>query len=67
MTLHCSALLQVFLKYYHVERLWQLLSNYDKLTILIQTHVRMWLARKELFRLREQRRRVAATRIQAGG
>lgn len=57
----------MFLKYYHVERLWQILSNYEKLTTRIQTHVRAWLARRELCRLREQRRQLAATRIQAGG
>ena len=57
----------MFLKYYHVERLWQLLSNYDKLTTLTQTHVRIWLAKRELFRLRQQQRHAAATKIQAGG
>jgi hypothetical protein len=54
---------QVFLKYFHIDRLWHVLNNYHKLARKIQNATRCWLARKELSNLRRER---AAVHIQSG-
>ena len=58
---------QVFLKYYHIERLWQILSSYGRHATKMQKLVRGFLARREAQCLwRQQKERAAATTIQAG-
>jgi len=63
---HTHTHTQIFLKYYHVERLVQILSSYDRSAIAIQQVVRGWMARRRVARLREERRLRAVVRIQAG-
>lgn len=63
----CPFWWQVFLKYYHVERLWQILSSYERHATKMQKLVRGFLARREAQGLwRQKRERVAAIIIQAG-
>lgn len=57
---------QIFLKYYHIERLGQLLASYDWAAITAQRVVQGWLARRRAAVLKEVRRQRAAVRIQAG-
>ena len=57
---------KVFLKYYHVERLLQILNNYDRLAVKIQKVVRGWLSRRKVAFLKQERRYRAAVMIQAG-
>lgn len=54
------------MKYYHVERLWQILASYDRSAIKIQKLARGWLCRKKVAVLRQERRTKAAVKIQAG-
>ena len=58
--------LQIFLKYYHIEQLGQLLARYDGAATTAQRVVRGWLARRRVVVLREEKRRRDAVRIQAG-
>ena len=56
---------QVFLKYYHVDRLLQIVRNYNRSALKIQKTVRGWLARRRVGALREERNK-ASIKIQAG-
>lgn len=61
------SLVQVFLKYYHIERLWQIVSNYDRHATAVQKMVRGWIARKRVEQHRRELTRIAAaTVIQTG-
>ena len=57
---------QVFLKYFHVERLTQVLANYDRSAINVQRVVKGWLARKKVSLLRFEKKVQAAIKIQSG-
>ena len=58
--------MQIFLKYYHVEKLGQLLAGYERAAVVAQRVVRGWLARKRVALLREEKRHRDAVKIQAG-
>ena len=49
-----------------MERLVQILNSYDRAAIAVQRVVRGWMGRRKVARLREERRRRAVVRIQAG-
>lgn len=56
---------KVFLKYYHVDRLLQILDSYGRSAVKIQKAVRGWIARRTLVALRLHAAQCkAATRIQ---
>ena len=44
----------------------QILNSYDRAAIVVQRVVRGWMGRRKVVRLREERRRRAVVRIQAG-
>jgi myosin-3 len=56
---------KIFLKYYHVEKLGQLLAGYERAAVVAQRVVRGWLARKRVALLREEKRHRDAVKIQA--
>ena len=49
-----------------MERLVQILNSYDRAAIVVQRVVKGWMGRRKVARLREERRRRAVVRIQAG-
>lgn len=57
---------QVFLKYYHSERLLKVLARHDQLATVLQCLVRGWRARRKAREMRKERNARAATKIQAG-
>ena len=55
----------MFLKYYHSERLLQILSGYDRSATVLQSIVRGWQGRKKAVQVRKERAEKATVKIQA--
>ena len=49
-----------------MERLVQILNSYDRAAIVVQRVVKGWMGRRKVARMREEKRRRAVVRIQAG-
>ena len=58
--------MQVFLKYYHSERLLQTLAGFDRSATVLQSVVRGWQGRRNAVQVRKERAEKAAVKIQAG-
>ena len=58
--------MQVFLKYYHSETLLKILLGYDHAATVLQALVRGWGGRRRASKLRQERNRRAAVKLQAG-